>query len=216
MKVDIVDNLNDDGNVFIQKIRMKNLGTKPVRSGSWSIYIYVIRLVEPTQYPYPDGYLIPGSGMRISHTGGSLYELRPDPESYQSILPNKEIVLEFNSKYWQSARTDTMPNWYVAAEGLKTQIIQSTEGESLSFVGPFDTLNKWKRFPQDKFNPYTPSARYAINEIVPDLKRPGKPLIPTPYSMTLDESSKVTISRGYWVVLDSPEFQNEIKYLTGR
>ncbi|KAJ8321567.1 hypothetical protein KUTeg_000882 [Tegillarca granosa] len=216
VRVDIVDNLNDNGQTFTQKIRIKNLGTKPIRSGTWSIYLDIIRLVEPSHYPYPDGYLIQGSGMRIFHIGGSLYKLHPDPDTYRSILPNKEIVLEFRSKYWQSARTDIMPNWYIAAEGLQSQIIQNTEGESLNFVGPFDTVNKWKRFPNDKFNPYTPSARYAINGIVPDLKLPGKHLLPTPYLMTLDESSKVTISRGYWVVLDSAEFQNEIKYLTDK
>ena len=40
---------------------------------------------------------------------------------------------------------------------------ESTEGESLSFVTPFDEPEKWKRQPDDQYDPWTPQERFDMH-----------------------------------------------------
>lgn len=62
-------------------------------------------------------------------------------------------------KYWQSAKTDTMPNWYVWAEGLTSRDIESTQGDTLTFVGPFERPEQYQRYADDGWSPFTPESR---------------------------------------------------------
>ena len=67
-----------------------------------------------------------------------------------------------------------MPNWYIAADGLQARTITSTAGEKLSFVGPFETYRKWKRFPSDLYNPYTTEKRLELGFVKDDSKKKSK------------------------------------------
>ena len=117
-------------------------------------------------------------------------------------------------KYWQVARTDVMPNWYIAAEGMKPYVIENTEGDDLDFVRPFNRPNKWKRFPNDQFNPYSPRIRYDINKDVVDYGRSIKPVIPTP-QLYKDLDKNIMVHPRNWVVLESMDFPKESKLVSG-
>lgn len=103
-------------------------------------------------------------GFSLYHINGCLHKFEPT-EDFQSIEVNKEMKFEFLAQFWEVAITDVMPNWYIAAKGLEARVIQSTHGGNLSFVGPFDSKEKWKRSKDDLYNPYTTEQRYERDDI---------------------------------------------------
>ena len=107
--------------------------------------------------------------MRIFYINGCLYNFEPT-ENFENIEQNKKLKFQFEVKYFAVARTDIMPNWFITGKGLQAKAIISTAGEHLTFVGPFDTKAKWKRYINDQYNPFTPGQRYDIND-VKDLSR---------------------------------------------
>ena len=64
------------------------------------------------------------------------------------------------------------------ARGLEARTINSTAGEALEFVGPFDTKEKWKRNKKDLYDPYTTRKRYELNDIEDLGKAPLKVNLP--------------------------------------
>lgn len=52
-----------------------------------------------------------------------------------------------------------MPNWYVWAEGLTSRDIESTQGDTLTFVGPFERPEQYQRYADDGWSPFTPESR---------------------------------------------------------
>lgn len=109
-----------------------------------------------------------------------------------------------------------MPNFYIAADGLKARTITSTSGESLDFVGDFTTPKQWKRTDGDKYDPYTPQKRFDINDIN-DLKRPGLLVVPSPKEVTgYEESRRVNLMTGDWAIVADKSLDRERKYISGK
>lgn len=107
----------------------------------------------------PDGYLLPeGHGLKVTHINGCLFKFSPTND-FQNLNPGNSIRIMFNASFWCVAKTDVMPNWYMATDSLQARTVTSTAGEGLEFVGPFDSKNKWKRYPSDRYNPYTAKQR---------------------------------------------------------
>ena len=106
-----------------------------------------------------------------------------------------------------------MPRWFVSAEGLSARVVKNTDNEELSFVGKFDTKEKWKRFADDVYNPYTPEKRYSV-DFVSDLESAPYDVIPTPVEINVDESSGVIITQE-WTVYIQAGLENEAAPLKG-
>ncbi|CAH1791533.1 unnamed protein product, partial [Owenia fusiformis] len=111
------------------------------------------------------------------------------------------------------SRSDVMPNWYVAADGLEPRTIQSTASEDIDFVSAFDSTEKWKRYESDKYDPYTPEKRFTINAVQDDLGAAQHLVLPTPVKVEVDDTSTVSISTGDWVIVIKDNLQQEAKYL---
>ncbi|XP_062566853.1 beta-hexosaminidase-like, partial [Saccostrea cucullata] len=206
VKYDVISNFVDGRRSFTSKITLKNTGNQPIPLEKWEIYFFAIRLVQPNAFPYENGLVLSDCKMKLFHVAGSLYKLHP----MQNFLLSKQesVYCELVMKYWQSAITDTMPNWYVASDGMKPRDIISTQGEGLSFIGPFNRPEQYKRYTDDGWQPFSPEKRYDLNAamtLIPD-KSP-KPLIPTPVEIKL-KSGKVTIDSA-WMVLNSTQFYQE-------
>lgn len=216
IRFDVLDNLIDDSKDYLQRLTISNKGPTTVLAGDWSVYFYHIRSINSLKtLPLPD------CGMVIEHVSGSLYKLTPARGSFTNISPHGANVLkcDFHAKYWSVAITDNMPNWYVWSEGTEAKILQSTAGEQLNYVGPYDTKNKWKRYPEDQYDPFLPRTRYVMNSNVKDNGgiAEGTYVIPTPVKMTLNKNQFVTISHSEgWVVLGNVDFAMEVKAISGK
>lgn len=70
----------------------------------------------------------------------------------------KNCNLLFQIDYYSVARTDTLPNWYITWPNLSPEVITSTQGNFLEFVTARTTVQQWKRFDFDEYNPWTPEV----------------------------------------------------------
>lgn len=195
---------------------LENSGSEAIPNGPWAIYLCHIRVIEPAHTKHnPSGYVIPGShGIKVTHINGCQHKFEPTA-SFSGLAGFQSLMVDFDAENWNVARTDVMPNWYIAAEGLQARTITSTSGEDLSFVGPFDSPKKWKRIPSDKYDPYTPQKRYTINDIN-NLKKPGQLIIPSPQEILgLDESKKINLRTGDWSIVAGADLKKEASFLAG-
>ena len=104
---------------------------------------------------------------------------------------------------------------YVAAKGLEPRILNSTAGESLDFIAPFDTPQKWKRGSNDVYNPYTPEERFEMND-VDDLRAAPLIVLPTPLHTTASRFTTMSFEPETWViVLESNSLKREANYMNG-
>lgn len=216
IRYDVIDNFQDTWKSYRVRMALENTGSKPIPNGPWAIYLCHIRVIEPAHTKHnPDGYVIPGShGIKVTHIDGCQHKFEPTA-TFSGLAGFQSLVADFDAENWDVARTDVMPNWYIAAEGLQARTITSTAGEGLSFVGPFDAPNKWKRITSDRYDPYTPQKRYSINNIT-DLKKPGQLIVPSPSEVIgLDEMKKINLGTGDWSIIAGADLGNEASFLAG-
>ncbi|CAH3143871.1 unnamed protein product [Pocillopora meandrina] len=216
IRYDVLDNFQDTWKSYRVRMTLENSGSEAIPNGPWAIYLCHIRVIEPAHTKHnPSGYVIPGShGIKVTHINGCQHKFEPTA-SFSGLAGFQSLMVDFDAENWNVARTDVMPNWYIAAEGLQARTITSTSGEDLSFVGPFDSPKKWKRIPSDKYDPYTPQKRYTINDIN-NLKKPGQLIIPSPQEILgLDESKKINLRTGDWSIVAGADLKQEASFLAG-
>ncbi|XP_032217891.2 beta-hexosaminidase [Nematostella vectensis] len=216
IRYDVLDNFQDSWRSYKVQLTLSNAGSQAIANGDWSIYLCHIRVIEPVHTKHnPDGYVLPGYGLKVTHVNGCQHRIQPTAD-FKPLLPGDSRPVLFNAENWAVAKTDVMPNFYVAAEGLQARTITSTSGESLDFVGPFDNKFKWKRFDPDKYNPFTPEERFAKNNVT-DLKRPGLLVLPSPSEVTgYDPHQQVNLLTGDWEVIAGDELKNEAAFLADK
>jgi hexosaminidase len=137
------------------------------------------------------------------------------------------IVLCFQGQYYSVARSDILPNWYLAADECEPRIIASTAGEGLTFVAPFDSPSKWKRFDYqlsssrkqryDFYDPFTPQKRFEKNAMG-EVKESSKVMVtPTPLEVKVDDTVEgVGFTEGEWSISYDAAFKHEAQFLAGR
>ena len=218
VRYDVLDNLlpipSGSLPTFLSEITLINKGSLPIGRGTWSVYFCNIRLVEPEHLKHnPAGYVIPGKyGIKFTHINGCLHKFETTTD-FKDIAAGDSFTFRFKASYHSVARTDVMPRWYLAVEGSTPRVIYNTDNEELSFVGKFDTKEKWKRTEDDVYDPYTPAKRYNV-DFVSDLKIAPNDVIPTPVEMDIDENSGVTVTSD-WTVYIQAGLENEAAPVKG-
>ncbi|KAK3755736.1 hypothetical protein QZH41_007466 [Actinostola sp. cb2023] len=113
-------------------------------------------------------------------------------------------------------KTDVMPNWYIAAERLQARTVTSTTGEELDFVGLFDDKKKWKRYPSDRYNPYTAQERYEMAAGQEDMGKAAHVVLPSPLNISKYDVTKIVdVRTGDWIVVAPKELTKEAQFLAG-
>ena len=138
---------------------LTNTGDQDVIDTTWEMYFCSVRLWEPdTLRNNPtEGALLGNTNLVVYHVNGCLHKIAPT-ESFAGFDRNVNLDVPWETSDWQVARTDISPNWYFIAPNADPKIIVSTAGQSLDFVGDFDTPAKWKRRDYDTYDPYTPQV----------------------------------------------------------
>lgn len=221
VRYDVIDNLQtsleDKKKTFRAQITLVNEGAADITVGDWALYLCSIRMIEEEHTAHnSQGFVLPGGpGINVTHINGCLFKFAPNKD-FKTMKHNDSLVLAFNASFWCASRTDVMPNWYIAADGLQARTITSTTGEKLSFVGPFETFKKWKRFPSDLYDPYTPQERLELG-LVKDLKEAPNIVIPTPIEIEQDtKKRKAFFGTGDWIVVAPKELNTEAQYLASK
>lgn len=200
---------NKEGACHI-RLTFTNKGRHNITSGNWAIYFSCLRILSNRADPF----VMSRKEISVSHVNGYLQVIKPT-KTFLDLVPSGKTKLDLTAYGSIVAKTDVMPNWYITAPGLKPRIIKSTKGESLKFVGSFDSALKWKRSELDNFNPFTPEKRFDMNNVV-DLKGPGKLILPTPVVLKNGSSFKMMdLKDGKWMVISQKGLEDEGQYLSG-
>lgn len=131
----VVSNI-DTTETFTANITFANLGHQDLLYGNWEVYFFSTHLIQPDNFPYAKGYLLSYCEMKVFHVAGSLFKLKPERQF--QLSKNASVTCTYVAQGYQVARNDSMPNWYVAADGMQARNIISTNNESLRFVRPFN------------------------------------------------------------------------------
>ena len=221
VRYDVIDNLQttlvDKRKTYQAQITLVNEGTAEITAGDWALYLCSIRMIEEDHTAHnPQGFALPGGhGINVTHINGCLFKFAPNRD-FKTMKHKDRLTLTFNASFWCVSRTDVMPNWYIATDGLQARTITSTAGDGLSFVGPFENSKKWKRYPSDMYNPYTPQKRLELG-LVRDLKQAPNIVIPTPVEVEKDNKKrKAFFGTGDWIVVAPKELDTEARYLASK
>lgn len=242
IKYQVEDNLTGGMSLYSVSITLTNHSSLTLgfcsgcsTNRQWSIYFSHLRMVEPNFLPMDPCVDLEYSGVRFSHVNGSIFKLSP-LKSFQPLKTGESVKIKFNGQHYSASRSDVLPNWYLHIEGTEPRLIKSTEGESLDFVGPFDTPKRYKRFDYtlssgrkryDIYQPFTPEVRfhrYQPSSLTSSSSQPQpkdthcqlKHVIPTPYKIDLkDVENCVDIfSEGWTILAVGHHFQKEAQYLS--
>lgn len=183
------------------EVSLKNKGISPIEGKLWCIHFCVTTGIELDHLVHrPEGYVLPSQkSMKLTHFNGCTYKLEPTRD-FKAILPGNELkfVLHIGPTL---AKSDLVPRWYVAADGLEPRTISNTADESLDFVVLSERRKAWDRF---------------RNNDVTDLKKAPLLVVPTPLEIVgLNESLKLFID-SEWVVLGEPGLEEETSFLAGK
>ncbi|ATQ45064.1 N-acetyl-beta-hexosaminidase [Caulobacter mirabilis] len=177
---------------------LENGVTGDCGSGEGGCYRGELSLTAPHGLP-PDGWALFFSHVermrrvddprfRVEHVNGDLYRLTPAPGS-AGLKPGETYRIGFRGGGSHLSAYYPMPNHYLAAEGLKARVIESTRPivdpetglEGLPFVAPFvDEAKLERRSPGDRTVWATPARTYAANAATPTALGAGPPVIPSP------------------------------------
>ncbi|XP_033746118.1 beta-hexosaminidase-like [Pecten maximus] len=197
---------------YIAKVILTNTGDVPLKgNGKWAIYFCHIRMVEPLTLPDADQICMEKYGVKFCHINGCLFTLEP-LKSFKTLKKNDSLEITFTAEYYSVARSDLMPNWYITCKDLIPRIIQSTQGEDLNYILPFDTPESWKRHKWDKYDPFSQEVRYEKNH-VDDLGKAGSLVTPIPYRLTVVSDGTLDLSKQSWCIVANQEVMEEAQFL---
>ena len=184
-----------------------------IPSVGWKVYFFHQRMIERDMMRSRGHALLANLAIKLKHVNGGLFTFEPT-DLFPPLHPGSKLQIHFTSEAYAAARTDILPNWYVVVEGAEARVLQSTAGESLSFVLPFNSPEKWKRFQTDHYDPFTAATRYSHNEI-DDLSHAGHYIIPSPAEIHSDQRNTLEVTQD-WVIVGTDEVHNQAMILSGK
>ncbi|CAC5362528.1 HEXA_B [Mytilus coruscus] len=216
IKVDVVENL-DDGSRHFFKVTFNNKALKSLSGLNWKIYFYSFFIVESKHilsedglYTKPEGYTLPNVNLKLRHENGGLFSMSPTT-GFIGLPPNGKREITFFAANWAVSKTDIPPNWYITADGLDARVIDSTKE---GFVGEFTSAKQWKRKKEDRYDPYSPMARYQRYKTTnPNVQM--KMIIPTPKEITNHDTTNLLHISGNVTIVHSG-LDNEASFLTDK
>ncbi|XP_052096527.1 beta-hexosaminidase-like isoform X2 [Mytilus californianus] len=213
IKVDVVENL-DDGSRHLFKVTFNNNASKSLSGLNWKIYFFSFFIVESKHilsedglYTKPEGYILPNVNLKLRHENGCLFSMSPTT-GFIGLPYNGEREITFYAANWAVSKTDIPPNWYITADGLNARVIDSTKE---GFVGEFTSAKQWKRKKADRYDPYSPMARYQRYKTTnPNVQM--KMIIPTPKEITNHDTTKLLDISGQVTIVHNG-LDNEASFL---
>jgi len=144
------------------------------------------------------------SNFQLDHINGYTFRLRPT-DSFTGLNPGETVTVRISGGGWAVSRSEVVPNWYVSNDLSPTQprLIHSTVGESMKFVGEFNSVEKATRSEDDMFRPYSAELRFKKNKVQDLGHAPNAVVIPTPALIQLsDRGRKVRMDNGWTISYD--------------
>ena len=216
LQYDVLDNTQDAWRTFRARITLTNQSAEMLANSDWTIFFSHIRMIPEQDLP----------GVKISHINGDMFKLEPT-ESFTPLHQGDSLDIEFDAEFWQAAKTDVMPNWYIVGvdaggNELEARLIVSTSNvttdgipvlpdDELAFVGDFNSAMQWKRYDDpeivDRYDPPTATSRYEANAIINKRDVRGE-ILPTPAQAHIRTDRPVSLDDS-WTIVYAPQVEQE-------
>lgn len=171
-----------DGRCFVAQIDF--VPGMDLASQDWEIYLSQMRPVQSVE----------SGELTITHVKGDLHRITP-MAAFKGFVKGEKKQLTFRGEPWQLAETDAMPNYYLAAKGLETVIIASTQVgkdaetglETRPYVEGFTNFKtQYQRTETDKLAPADAAQLFKDNQSVSeDAALAVDTIIPTPQKVKI-------------------------------
>lgn len=201
--------------VYLATLTLTNIGSDVIKPASWEMYGCIFMLVEPEYYPYSSGFHILSCGLRVFHINGNLYRFQPIGNAFPEMGGNSVVKCNIKIGHYQMSKTDSMPRWFFTADNIQPKVIENTNDESLSFVSEFKYPYQYQSSRYRHSKPFTPQDRYRMYKR-PSVTVPQMSIVPTPLLVKTESSFKMDFEPQHFSIVQSPVFQNEIQYLSGK
>ena len=215
VEFEVVTNFFGDGDMnFVANITLTNSGDSQVQaSGDWAIFFFNFRKID-RDFGTKNNDMETGGQFDVDPVNGQLYTLTPNGD-FRGLNPGQSVSVIYKAQDAIAAKSDVLPNWYVASAKTQARVLKSTKGYDASFVKPFDKPWLWKRRQNDVYNPWNPVERYDHQE-VEDLGKAVNPIIPTPKQFDVhDDAGTVVFDPSTWVVVADQSLRREVAHITG-
>ncbi|MGB0834971.1 MAG: family 20 glycosylhydrolase [Psychrobium sp.] len=198
-KYDFVSNINPCpekagkpvGKCYSAYINLTN--PTDVELDNWSVFYSQV---------YP-AYLGESEQLALRHVNGDIHEITPKA-GFSSFKAGETKQILMWSDSTLITESEVMPNYWIAVEGVKPQVIASTKTaidpetqlEIQPYVEPFDNLPTQSREAANDINPdATPAWLYEDNSKVQTLELTNEQIasaiIPTPSKVTVDSQARL-------------------------
>ena len=212
---EVTDNLENGNASHEVLITLTNEGLSDVHELGWTLYFHSMYLLFPSVFPKTRHHLIKDAKVNVSMVQGDLYAMEPTAD-FGTLVIGETRTIRLTVAFWSVSRTDFMPRWYVSAPGRRPRMLKATE--SLDYVQPFDEAKQWKRYPDDRYDPFT--AQDLSKRLgVADLGQIGIEhlVVPTPLSIkAVGDGAKLGMAARVTLYLDCAGLEKVCKYLTGK
>ena len=182
-------------------ITLINKGSALIGGNLWAIYMCLATGLELGHLVHrEDGYVLPDKkSIKLTHLSGCSFKIEPTKD-FKAIPPGKSMEIMVHIGLTES-RSDLVPRWYVAADGLEPRIIPNTASEALDFVFfPPKRRKSWDSF---------------VNCDAADLGSAPLLVIPTPSEVVgFNATNKLSVD-GNWIVFGEPGLEDETSFLAG-
>ena len=114
------------GYCYRAEITLTNKGKKDI-GGEWEIYFSNLRRILDTKSDL----------FEITHVNGDLHRIIPTSK-FKGLKPGDSVAIQFDAEHWKIVDSDSMPRYYVAAQGAEARVIPNTipqEGDGFIRVG---------------------------------------------------------------------------------
>ena len=197
---------------------LRNAGARNITElGNWSIYFNWahggVDLLNPTALQSPTGARVRIVARHVDHWLVSWQLTSANSQQVRSIAfgyvfePNETVEVKLPLK----SRSYAFPQWYVAAPGLRSQVLRSTAGDDANFVRAVDRQPDSKRFDGNLVDDLGGAAASAGGVQV---------VLPTPLRVRMTQAAKklsgVKIDESWKIVFTARPLEEMAKYLSGR
>ncbi|NTS78520.1 carbohydate-binding domain-containing protein [Catenovulum sp. SM1970] len=176
-------------------VRVELTSQQDISANDWAIYF---SQVDPLKMPANDE-------LKVEHVNGDLHTVSPGI-NYQGLKAGKTTAIEFVVRNYHITEAEYMPNFYIAAKGLKAKTIQSTIAladdetglELLPFAGELNNYAKtFGRGSEDKTARATSGHLFdKYQSLTLDESVLTTGLIPQPSYIKVNSADSLDISQG--------------------
>ncbi|WP_020406695.1 family 20 glycosylhydrolase [Hahella ganghwensis] len=194
----VVDNLQDSYNSFLADLTIHNRSDQFLAAKDWTIHFNFVRDILA---------VTPADQFNIEHVNGDFFKMTP-AAGFAGLNPGESVTVRLKASFWAISKSDAPAGFYIVHQGQEPMAITDVT------LGAQTTLEQTSRFDGDVLPLDTAQVRFERNRqyLAGVTASDHGTILPTPASMTVNESEPLIISGPVNLYFDQ-RFAQEGDYL---